>query len=168
TQACDMEYHCSIARWDASQHLEVWSATQSPSYVRIMLASMFGLPESRVRVMVPYLGGGFGAKLYVKLEPLAALLARVAERPVKVRLTREEEFLTITKHGLTATLTTGVTHDGRILARDCQIFWDTGAYADIGPRVTHKSGYTSAGPYNIPNVRIDSYSVYTNKPPAGA
>ena len=104
----------------------------------------------------------------MKLEPLAALLARSADRPVKIRLSRKEEFLTITKHGVTAKLRTGVTNDGRILARDCQVMWDTGAYADIGPRVTHKSGYTSAGPYDIPNVRIDSYSVYTNKPPAGA
>lgn len=168
TQHADLEYHCSIATWDASERLQVWSATQSPSYVRIMLANMFHLPESRVRVMVFHLGGAFGSKLYMKLEPLAALLARAAGRPVKVRLTREEEFFTITKHGLTAKLTTGVTQDGRLLARDCQILWDTGAYADIGPRVTHKSGYTSAGPYNIPNVRIDSFSVYTNKPPAGA
>jgi CO/xanthine dehydrogenase Mo-binding subunit len=168
TQHADLEYHCSIARWDSSDRLQVWSATQSPSYVRIMLANMFHLPESRVRVMVPYLGGGFGSKLYMKFEPIAALLAQAAGRPVKVRLTRKEEFYTITKHGLTATLRTGVSREGRIVARDCQIMWDTGAYADIGPRVTHKSGYTSAGPYDIPNVRIDSFSVYTNKPPAGA
>src|SRR5439155_22692643 len=114
TQHADLEYHCSIARWDASDRLQVWSATQSPSYVRIILANMFRLPESHVRVMVPYLGGGFGSKLYMKLEPIAALLARAAERPVKVRLTRKEEFYTITKHGLTAHLTTGVTRDGRI------------------------------------------------------
>jgi len=168
SQHGDLEYHCSIARWTSSDRLEVWSATQSPSYVRIMLANMFHVPESRIRVMVSYLGGGFGSKLYMKLEPLAALLARAAERPVKVRLSRKEEFLTITKHGVSATLRTGVTKDGRILARDCQVMWDTGAYADIGPRVTHKSGYTSAGPYDIPNVRIDSFSVHTNKPPAGA
>src|SRR5205814_6674273 len=129
TQHADLETHCTIAHWLSSGKLQVWSATQSPSYVRIMLANMFHLPESHVRVMVPYLGGGFGSKLYMKLEPIAALLARAAERPVKVRLTRKEEFYTITKHGLTAHLTTGVTRDGRILARDCQIMWDTGAYA---------------------------------------
>jgi CO/xanthine dehydrogenase Mo-binding subunit len=168
TQHGDLEFHCSIAQWTGTDRLKIWSATQSPSYVRIMLANMFKLPESHVRVMVPYLGAGFGSKLYMKYEPIAALLAKAAGRPVKVRLTRREEFLTITKHGLTAKLRTGVSADGKILARDCQIFWDTGAYADIGPRVTHKSGYTSAGPYDIPNVRIDSYSVYTNKPPAGA
>ena len=168
TQHADLEYHCSVASWVAPDLLEVWSATQSPSYVRIMLAAMFGLPESRVRVRVPYLGGGFGSKLYMKFEPIAALLARATGRPVKVRLTRREEFFTITKHGVVVTLKTGVGSDGRILARDCQVVWDTGAYADIGPRVTHKSGYTAAGPYHIPNVMIDSYSVLTNKPPAGA
>src|SRR5581483_8045888 len=168
TQHADLETHCTIAQWKGADRLQVWSATQSPSYVRIMLANMFHLPESHVRVMVPYLGGGFGSKLYMKLEPITALLARASGRPVKVRLSRKEEFHTITKHGVSATLTTGVTRDGRLLARDCQILWDTGAYADIGPRVTHKSGYTSAGPYVIPNVRIDSFSVYTNKPPAGA
>src|SRR5204862_593798 len=131
-------------------------------------AGMFGLPESRVRVRVPYLGGGFGSKLYMKLEPIAAILARAAQRPVKVRLTRREEFMTITKHGVSVRLKTGVSADRRIVARDCQVVWDTGAYADIGPRVTHKSGYTAAGPYDIPNIRIDSYSVLTNKPPAGA
>src|SRR5579871_4680117 len=86
TQHADLEYHCSIARWSGTDKLEVWSSTQSPSYVRIMLSNMFHLPESHVRVMVPYLGGGFGSKLYMKLEPIAALLARVAARPVKVRL----------------------------------------------------------------------------------
>jgi len=168
TQHGDLETHCTVAQWLNSGKLQVWSATQSPSYVRIMLANMFHMPESRVRVVVPYLGGGFGSKLYMKLEPVTSLLAQASGRPVKVRLTRKEEFLTITKHGVTATLTTGVNSDGQIIARDCQIMWDTGAYADIGPRVTHKSGYTSAGPYTIPNVRIDSFSVYTNKPPAGA
>jgi len=168
TQHGDLETHCTIAKWENSGKLQVWSATQSPSYVRIMLANMFHIPESRVRGMVPYLGGGFGSKLYMKLEPVTTLLAHASGRPVKVRLTRKEDFLTITKHGVTATLTTGVMNDGQIIARDCEIMWDTGAYADIGPRVTHKSGYTSAGPYTIPNVRIDSYSVYTNKPPAGA
>jgi CO/xanthine dehydrogenase Mo-binding subunit len=168
TQHADLEYHCSIARWAGRDRLEVWSTTQSPSYVRIMLSSMFGLPEARVRVQVPYLGGGFGSKLYMKLEPIVAILARVTGRPVKIRLSRREEFATITKHGVTVKLKTGVSAGGRILARDCQVIWDTGAYADIGPRVTHKSGYTAAGPYNIPNVHIDSYSVYTNKTPAGA
>src|SRR5581483_8370087 len=82
TQHADLEYHCSIAQWQGGDRLRVWSATQSPSYVRIMLANMFGVAESQVRVMVPYLGGGFGSKLYMKLEPIAAILARETGRPV--------------------------------------------------------------------------------------
>ncbi len=168
TQHCDMEPHATVAAFDGGGRLHVWTATQSPSYVRTMLAGLFRIPEARVRVVVPYLGGGFGSKLYVKLEPLAALLARQAGRPVKLVLTREEGFYTITKHAVSVRLRTGVMRDGRIRARQCQVVWDTGAYADIGPRIVYKSGYTAAGPYRIPHVAIDSYCVYTNKPPAGA
>ena len=168
TQHCDMEPHAAVAAFDGEGRLHVWSATQSPSYVRSMLAGVFGMPEAKVRVMVPYLGGGFGSKLYMKLEPLAALLARQTGRPVKLVFTREEEFYTITKHAVSVRLKTGAMRDGRIRARQCELVWDTGAYADIGPRIVYKSGYTAAGPYRIPNVTIDSYCVYTNRPPAGA
>ncbi len=168
TQHCDMEPHATVAAWDSEGRLNVWSATQSPSYVRSMLAGVFRMPEAKVRVVVPYLGGGFGSKLYMKLEPLTAILARLAGRPVKMVLTREEEFVTITKHAVTVRLRTGVTRDGRLRARTCEVLWDTGAYADVGPRIVYKSGYTAGGPYRIPNVTIDSYCVYTNKPPAGA
>jgi len=86
---------------------------------------------------------------------------------VRYALTREEEFLTITKHKVVTKIKTAI-KDGSITARKCEVYWDTGAYAEIGPRIGHKSGYTSAGPYRIPNVWIDSYCVYTNKVPAGA
>src|SRR5262249_10982511 len=81
---------------------------------------------------------------------------------------REEVFYTITKHAAVIRMKTGVKKDGTLMARECEIHLDTGAYAEIGPRVAKKSGYTAAGPYKIPNLKIDSYSVYTNKPPAGA
>ncbi len=168
TQHCDMEPHATLAAWNGEGRLNVWSATQSPSYVRSMLAGVFRLPEAKVRVAVPYLGGGFGSKLYMKLEPLTAILARQAGRPVKMVLTREEEFATITKHAVTVRLRTGVMRDGRLRARACEVLWDTGAYADVGPRIVFKSGYTAGGPYRIPHITIDSYCVYTNKPPAGA
>jgi CO/xanthine dehydrogenase Mo-binding subunit len=87
---------------------------------------------------------------------------------VRVVLTREEVFYTITKHAAVIRMKTGVKNDGTLMARECEIHLDTGAYAEIGPRVAKKSGYTAAGPYKIPNLKIDSYSVYTNKPPAGA
>jgi CO/xanthine dehydrogenase Mo-binding subunit len=117
---------------------------------------------------VPYLGGGFGAKLYIKLEALVAALALLVRRPVKVALSMEEQFFTITKHPTTVSIKSAVTTDGRVTARRCEVWWNGGAYADIGPRVTQKSGFTAAGPYDIANVSIDSYALYTNRPPAGA
>ena len=95
------------------------------------------------------------------------MLALITKKPVRYALTREEEFLTITKHKVVTKIKTAI-KDGAITARKCEVYWDTGAYAEIGPRIGHKSGYTSAGPYRIPNVWIDSYCVYTNKVPAGA
>jgi len=97
-----------------------------------------------------------------------AALAHKAKRPVGITLSREEAFLTITKHAARIYLKTGVRKDGKVLARQCRIYLDTGAYAEIGPRVSKKAGYTAAGPYQIPNVLIDSYLAYTNKVPAGA
>jgi CO/xanthine dehydrogenase Mo-binding subunit len=147
--------------------LTIHTSSQSPSFVRIEIARLLGWPENKVRVKVPYLGGGFGAKVYVKLEALVAALALIARRPVKISLSMEEQFYTITKHASTFRIKSGV-KDGRITARECEVWWNGGAYADIGPRVTQKSGFTAAGPYDIDNVAIDSYALYTNLPPAGA
>jgi CO/xanthine dehydrogenase Mo-binding subunit len=148
--------------------LTIHTASQSPSFVRIEIARLLGWPENRVRVKTPYLGGGFGAKLYIKLEALVAALALLVQRPVKISLGMEEQFFTITKHPSTFHIKSAVTKDGRITARRCEVWWNGGAYADIGPRVTQKSGFTAAGPYDIENVHLDSYAVYTNRPPAGA
>ena len=146
----------------------IYTASQSPSFVRIEIARLLGWPESRVRVKVPYLGGGFGAKLYIKLEALVTALTLLTRRPVKISLTMEEQFYTITKHPTTFRIKSGVTQEGKITARQCEVWWNGGAYADIGPRVTQKSGFTAPGPYDIDNVHIDSYALYTNRPPAGA
>ncbi|HZO00741.1 MAG TPA: xanthine dehydrogenase family protein molybdopterin-binding subunit [Burkholderiales bacterium] len=148
--------------------LTIHTASQSPSFVRIEIARLLGWPENRVRVRVPFLGGGFGAKLYIKLEALVAVLSLITRRPVKIALSMEEQFFTITKHASTFRIKSAVTRDGRIVARDCEVWWNGGAYADIGPRVTQKSGFTAPGPYDIENVSIDSYALYTNLPPAGA
>ena len=147
--------------------LTIHTASQSPSFVRIEIARLLGWPENKVRVKVPHLGGGFGAKLYIKLEALVAALALIVRRPVKISLTMEEQFYTLTKHASTFRIKSGV-KDGRITARECEVWWNGGAYADIGPRITQKSGFTAPGPYDIENVHIDSYSLYTNLPPAGA
>jgi CO/xanthine dehydrogenase Mo-binding subunit len=166
-QHVPMEPHVTLAYLDEHERLNVWTASQSPSYVRTELCATFGIPMNRIRVRVPYLGGGYGAKLYAKLEPLVTVLALITRKPVRYALTREEEFLTITKHKVVTKIKTAI-KDGAITARKCEVYWDTGAYAEIGPRIGHKSGYTSAGPYRIPNVWIDSYCVYTHKVPAGA
>src|SRR5256885_14206680 len=80
----------------------------------------------------------------------------------------EEQFFTITKHASSFRIKSGVGGDGRIVARECEVWWNGGAYADIGPRVTQKSGFTAPGPYDIDNVAVDSYALYTNPPPARA
>ena len=152
----------------APNQLVIHTASQSPSFVRIEIARLLGWPENKVRVKVPYLGGGFGAKLYIKLEALTAAAALISGRPVKIALTMEEQFYTLTKHATTLRIKSGVTKDGKITARECEVWWNGGAYADIGPRITQKSGFTAPGPYDIDHVAIDSYSLYTNLTPAGA
>jgi CO/xanthine dehydrogenase Mo-binding subunit len=102
------------------------------------------------------------------MEALAAALALLVRRPVKIALTMEEQFYTISKHAVTFRIKSGVMKDGRVVARACDVYWNGGAYADIGPRVAQKTGFTAAGPYDIEHVRIDSQEVYTNRPPAGA
>ncbi|HEU4921844.1 MAG TPA: xanthine dehydrogenase family protein molybdopterin-binding subunit [Burkholderiales bacterium] len=148
--------------------LTIHTASQSPSFVRIEIARLLGWPENRIRVRVPFLGGGFGAKLYIKLEALVAVLSLMTKKPVKISLSMEEQFFTITKHASTFRIKSGVDKNGRIVARECEVWWNGGAYADIGPRVTQKSGFTAPGPYDIENVSIDSHALYTNLVPAGA
>ena len=170
TQQClhlPFEPFVSVAE-PGDKSLTIYTANQSPSFVRIEIARLFGWPENRVRVKVAYLGGGFGAKLYIKLEALVAALAMIVRRPVKIALTMEEQFYMITKHATTFRIKSGVSKDGRVVARACEVFWNGGAYADIGPRVAQKSGFTAAGPYDIEHVSIDSYEIYTNRTPAGA
>jgi CO/xanthine dehydrogenase Mo-binding subunit len=164
-----LEPMVSVAEPDAGMGtLTVYTASQSPSFVRIEIARLLGWDENRVRVKSALLGGGFGAKLYIKVEALVVALSLLAKRPVKISLTMEEQFFTITKHATTFRMKTAVSADGRITGRKCEVWWNGGAYADIGPRVTQKSGFTATGPYDIENVWVDSYQVYTNLPPAGA
>lgn len=163
-----LEPFVSVAETRSGKELTIHTASQSPSFVRMEVARLLGWPENKVRVRAAFLGGGFGAKLYIKLEALVAVLALIVRRPVRIGLTMEEQFYTITKHGTTVRMKTGVTNDGAIVAREVQTWWNGGAFADIGPRVTQKSGFTAAGPYAIPNVALDSCAVYTNLPPAGA
>ncbi len=162
-----LEPHATIADYKDTG-ITIYTASQGPSFVRTEIARLLGWPENRVRVKVPYLGAGYGGKLYIKLEALALALSMIARRPVKVALTMEEAFYQITKHPCTFRIKTGVDNDGRMVARKCEVFWNGGAYADIGPRVTQKAGLTASGPYDIDNVSIDSYALYTNVTPSGA
>jgi len=163
-----LESHSAIAEFVASDRLEVESSTQSPSFVRLELARLLGWREAQVRVITSYLGGGFGAKLYMKLEALATAAALIARRPVRIAISMDEQFFTISRHATTTRIRTGVDETGKLLARSVDIYWNGGAYADIGPRVTQKSGFVAAGPYRIDGVQIDSRAVYTNRTPAGA
>ncbi|HEX8969864.1 MAG TPA: xanthine dehydrogenase family protein molybdopterin-binding subunit [Chloroflexota bacterium] len=166
-QHVPLETHACVAQVEEGK-LTVWATTQTPHVVRAQLAEMFGLPLAAVRVIVPTLGGAYGSKCYPKIEPLTAVLAAWCRRPVRLHLSRAEEFVTITKHAVVITMKTGLTHDGRIVARKSTCYFNTGAYADIGPRLIKNGGYATAGPHAIPNVWVDSYAVYTNVPPAGA
>jgi CO/xanthine dehydrogenase Mo-binding subunit len=166
TQHVPMETHAAVA-WVEGDVLEIWAATQTPSFVRQEIAEMLRLPLNRVRIRVPYLGGGYGAKMYDKIEPIVALLAWRLRRPIKMVLSREEEFLITTRHGSYSRIRSAVDAAGNITALAVEMYYDTGAYADIGPRIASKSGMTAIGPYKVPNVRLDSYCVYTHKPSAG-
>jgi CO/xanthine dehydrogenase Mo-binding subunit len=166
-QHYSLEPHINIAHYDGDK-LTVWASCQDPFTLRDHLAGIFRLPLSRVRVIVPYVGGGYGGKLYVKAEPISAALSWKTRRPVKLALSVSESFKTVTRHPARVTVKTGIAEDGRLLARECQVYMDTGAYADAGPRVTQKAGYRSLGPYQVPHAKVEAYGVYTNTVPAGA
>ena len=167
-QHYSMEPHGAVASWDDEGGLTVWASTQNPFSVRAELAKMFDLPASRIRIAVPLLGGGFGGKTYAKLEPLAAALARVTRRPVRLLASVEDAFRTVRRCSARVRLKLGFLGDGRILALDCRADFDVGAYADIAPRVIQKGTYTTTGPYRVANVKLHSNAVYTNTTPGGA
>jgi CO/xanthine dehydrogenase Mo-binding subunit len=156
-----LEPHCAIARVEAGG-ITLWASTQHPFPVRKELAEMFGIPLARLQVVVPYLGAAYGNKSYTKIEPLVIALAAAVRRPVRLALTAEEAFLSVRRAAVRYRLRTGVRRDGTLVARQGEIHYQLGAYADVGPRVVQKSAYTSAGPYRIPHLRIDAYGVYTN------
>ncbi len=166
-QHAHIEPHATTAFWDPSGRLVVYTATQNPSSIRAQLAELFALPQTHVRVMVPFVGGGYGGKVHLRLEPLCATLARKARRPVQWVLTREEVFSTAHRHASVVKIRSGVKRDGTLVAREVEAVYDTGAYAITGPSTAKNGGEVSGGPYRIPNQRLTSYCVYTNSPPAG-
>jgi CO/xanthine dehydrogenase Mo-binding subunit len=165
-QHVPMETHVAIAQWKSGDRVDIWTSAQSPFTVRDLFCHTFKLPLSNVRVVIPNVGGGFGGKAGIHLEPLVACLSRKAGgRPVKFQATREQEFsLLPCRSALTYRIKTGVLADGRIIAQKMEMFWDAGAYADYAVNVTRATGYSAGGPYEIPNAWVDAYTVYTNKP----
>jgi carbon-monoxide dehydrogenase large subunit len=168
-QHVPIEPHVAIARWDRSGEVTLWSSTQSPFAQRDLIAQTLGISQGDMRVIGNYIGGGFGAKAGVSMEALAVAMARkMPGRPVKVRMTREEEFFCcFVRQGLVAKVKIGGDKAGKILALHVEYYWDAGAYTEYGVNITRAAGYSSTGPYNIPNVKTDSYCLYTNHPVSG-
>jgi CO/xanthine dehydrogenase Mo-binding subunit len=169
---CAIETHGAIGLHDFSGRLTVWTASQSPFTQRHLFAqalSPLGLSEKDVRVISPFVGGGFGGKAGVSMEILAAALATaVRGNPVKILWSRAQEFYnTYQRQGLNAKIKLGVKRDGTILALDQTLNWDAGAYVEYGANVVNAAGLSATGPYRIPNVKIDSVCIYTNLPPGG-
>jgi carbon-monoxide dehydrogenase large subunit len=169
---CAIEPHVVVGRYDQAGRLTMWTASQSPYTQRHLFAQALaplGLTEQDVRVITPYVGGGFGGKAGVSMEILGAALATVVQgHPVKLRWTREQEFYnTYQRQGLRARLKVGARRDGTITALEHELLWDAGAYVEYGANVVNAAGLSATGPYRVPNVKIDSVCVYTNLPPGG-
>ncbi|HEY7604413.1 MAG TPA: xanthine dehydrogenase family protein molybdopterin-binding subunit [Gaiellaceae bacterium] len=162
-----METHTVIAQVEGDE-ITLWATCQHPFLVRAEIADLFGVPVANVRIQVPYLGGGFGSKSYTKMEPLTVALARKAGRPVRIQNRVSESMVTTRRHNMTCRMRTAATADGRLLARDVECLFDTGAYADNGPRVVATAGDAAPGPYRWAAYRVDAACVYTNLAPAGS
>jgi carbon-monoxide dehydrogenase large subunit len=168
-QHVPIEPHVAVARVDEDGKVTLWGSSQSPFAQRNLIASSLGMSPSDVQVIAPYVGGGFGSKAGVSMEALAVAIAmKVKGRPIKLRLTREEEFYTaFVRQGLVAYFKMGCDANGHLLAMENRFYWDGGAYTEYGVNITRAAGYSSSGPYDVPNVKTDSYCVYTNHPVGG-
>ncbi len=155
----------AIARVHPDGTIEVWSSTQGPFAVRTQLAHSIHVPESKIVVHYLYVGGGFGAKSDLFLEHIPVLISmKLGGRPVKLLFNREESFLYGYHHGdYVFRMETGVSKDGKILYHRGEYIYGTGYAADLGSLLGNTVGWLAHGPYDIPNVSIDSYTVYTNK-----
>ena len=162
-----METHAVIAQY-AGDRIDLWANCQHPFLVRAEIAELFGLAVDRVRVIVPYLGGGFGSKSYTKMEPIAVALARKAGCAVKIVNRVDESMVTTRRHNMKCRMRTFATQEGQLLGREVEFWLDTGAYADNGPRVTATAADAAPGPYRWPSLRVLGHCVYTNTGPAGS
>ncbi|NNF98832.1 MAG: molybdopterin-dependent oxidoreductase [Desulfobacteraceae bacterium] len=160
----------SVAQADIDGRITLWTSTQTPYIVQCLLAATLGLRENDVRVIKPYVGGGFGGKMELRpWEFCAAFMARKTGRPVKFTLTREEELACgRRRHAMKLHSKVGFKKDGTLVAKDLKILLDGGAYNSMGPTATFLCGNFGAMLYRYPNYRFFGQHVYTNKPPAGA
>jgi nicotinate dehydrogenase large molybdopterin subunit len=158
-----METESGVGLMDPQGNLIIWSANQCPFRDRRQVAVVLGMRENKIRIIRAATGGAFGGKDDVTVEIHIALLARATRRPVRLVLDREESFLSQTKrHAIEIWTRWGATRDGRICAMEGDVWGDKGPYAGLGAFVVKKCGLHLSGPYYIPNIRVDSYSVYTN------
>ena len=169
SQGVPIEPRAVLAEWKGDE-VTVWSSTQVPYAARAGVAQTLQIPEANVRVVVPLLGGGFGAKCDLHFEAQVAALARVAHRPVKLTFSRREEFTAIAqrREGIVMEFETGATRDGRLLARKARLVLDKGAYCGEGGFLGQMAAMHACGPYQIDNVYVESYLNYTNQQPSGS
>jgi len=169
-QHCHLENHSAYAYMESDERIVIVTSTQIPHIVRRVVGQALGMPWGRIRVIKPYIGGGFGNKQDVVIEPLtAAMTLAVNGRPVRYALTREECFIdTRVRHAMRFTFKTGVTKDGQLLAIDIKNLVNNGAYASHGHSVTMSCGSKFRPLYNFNAIKYEPKTVYTNMPVAGA
>ena len=164
-----IEPNGAIAQWDASGRLTVWSNTQGVFVIQDRICESLKIPMSKIRVQAPRLGGGFGGKIETSVQPAAAVLAKKAGKPVKIIVSREEDFPQARpRHPAVGSYKLGVKKNGLIAASQMSCVFDSGAYADDGPGVAGVGAIFARGPYRVPNFRMEGYCVYTNKVKTGA
>jgi len=163
-----LEPNSTVADVDSDGRLVIYNTTQRPHINQALLSSLLGVPIAKIRVIPCHVGGGFGGKNRTLTEPTAAALALKTRRPVRLTFSHEEEFTSATtRHSGVIRLKTGVKRDGTLVASEIRLVYDCGAYAPT-PNAVWIGAISSAGPYRIPNVKVEAFSVYTNKMMAGA
>ena len=169
SQGVPIEPRAVVAQWQGDK-VTIWSSTQVPYAARAGVAETLQIPEADVRVIVPLLGGGFGAKCDLHFEAQVAALARAAHRPVRLVFSREEEFKVIAqrREGIEMELETGVTKDGRLVARRARLVLDKGAYCGEGGFLGQMAAMHACGPYQIDHIAVESFLNYTNNQPSGS
>jgi CO/xanthine dehydrogenase Mo-binding subunit len=159
----------ALAEVDAAGRVTLWSANQSVFRVQASVCESLGLPMTRLRCLTPRIGAGFGNKMEAHVQPAVVLLALKARKPVKLILSREEDFESVrARHPATIRMKTGVRRDGTLVAREVELLLDGGAYGDDSPGVLGYALLMNCGPYRIPNVHAHGRVAYTNKLRFGA